>query len=181
MIPAANSAKVSSPAIGRKASAACAAVSILVIPWAFNVTAVVTMMKKAMRFEISIPVQVSIEMCLKKSPVGWRCERNFRPWLKRESSASCEACQNRWRCRSGHRRRRPWSTRARAHSKSGGAWSLRPTSHSLYPICCSFENAVSDVAPLRKQLCCLSGSAPPSGGRRDPRSFCRGGRRDLPN
>jgi hypothetical protein len=88
MIPAANSAKVSSPAIGRKASAACAAVSILVIPWAFNVTAVVTMMKKAMRLETSIPVQVSMEMCLKKSPLGRRCKRNFRLWLSRDSSAS---------------------------------------------------------------------------------------------
>ena len=53
MMPAANRAKASSPAIGRKASAACAAVSILVTPCAPSVAAVVTMMKKAMRFEAS--------------------------------------------------------------------------------------------------------------------------------
>jgi len=36
MVPAANNAKVSSPAMGRRASAACAAVSILVTPCAFK-------------------------------------------------------------------------------------------------------------------------------------------------
>ena len=67
MIPAANSAKVSSPAIGRRASAACEAVSIFVMPLACSVAAVVTMMKKAMRLAKTIPIQVSNEMREKKS------------------------------------------------------------------------------------------------------------------
>src|SRR5690242_4273803 len=46
-MPAANMAKVSSPAIGRSASAACAAVSMVVTPCSWRAAAVVTMMKKA--------------------------------------------------------------------------------------------------------------------------------------
>ena len=43
------------PAMGRNASAACEAVSIFVMPCALSVAAVVTMMKKAIRLENSMP------------------------------------------------------------------------------------------------------------------------------
>ena len=55
IIPAANRAKVNTPAIGRSASAAWDDVWISVIPCAFSVAAVVTMMKKLMRLEYPIP------------------------------------------------------------------------------------------------------------------------------
>jgi hypothetical protein len=65
MRPAANSVKVKTPAIGRSASAASAAVVIFVRPWACKVAAVVTMMKNAMRLETIMPVHVSRAICRK--------------------------------------------------------------------------------------------------------------------
>ena len=53
------------PATGRSASAACAAVSTLVMPLTCSVAAVVTMMKNATMLEKIIPIQVSVAMWLK--------------------------------------------------------------------------------------------------------------------
>src|SRR5712671_1443418 len=55
MMPAANRAKVKTPAIGRSASAAWAEVWISVIPCACNVAAVVMMMNRLIRLENPMP------------------------------------------------------------------------------------------------------------------------------
>jgi hypothetical protein len=93
MIPAANNMKVSGPPIGRSASAACAAVSIWVMPCVLSVAAVVTMMKKAMALEKDMPIQVSIEMLLNEFFFKCGCSANRWRWLSLDSSASCDACQ----------------------------------------------------------------------------------------
>ena len=59
MIPIANRAKANWPAIGRSASAACAAVPICVMPLACSVAAVASMMASAMRLEKAMPSKVS--------------------------------------------------------------------------------------------------------------------------
>jgi len=48
------------PAIGFKASAACAELSISVLPWACSVAAVVTIIESAIRFEKAMPIIVSV-------------------------------------------------------------------------------------------------------------------------
>ena len=55
MIPIVKINEASSPAIGFKASAACAEVAMLVTPLAFNVAAVVIMIETAIRLEKPIP------------------------------------------------------------------------------------------------------------------------------
>ena len=55
-----NSAKC--PAIGLSASAACADVSISVLPLAFSVAAAVMMIEIAIKFEKAIPTMVSARM-----------------------------------------------------------------------------------------------------------------------
>ncbi len=51
MMPAANSANVNTPAIGRSASAAWADVWMSLMPCAFKVAAVATMMNRLIMFE----------------------------------------------------------------------------------------------------------------------------------
>ena len=51
MMPVANRAKVNTPAIGRSASAAWAAVWMSVMPCAFKVAAVATMMNRLITIE----------------------------------------------------------------------------------------------------------------------------------
>ena len=60
MMPAANSTNANSPAIGRSACAACADDSMSVMPALCSVTAVVSMIENAIRFENVMPSQVSI-------------------------------------------------------------------------------------------------------------------------
>ena len=55
IMPAANNAKVNTPAIGRSASAAWAEVWMSVIPCAFSVAAVVMMMNRLIRLEYPMP------------------------------------------------------------------------------------------------------------------------------
>ena len=62
MIPRLNSRKAASPAIGFSASAACCVLSMSVLPLAFSVAAVVSMMKKATRFDMAMPMPVSQPM-----------------------------------------------------------------------------------------------------------------------
>jgi hypothetical protein len=59
MTPRLNRAKASGPAMGRRASAAWAVVAMSRTPAACRVTAVVSMMKKATRFENAMPTKVS--------------------------------------------------------------------------------------------------------------------------
>lgn len=59
MIPIVKINEANSPAIGFKASAACAEVVMLVTPLAFNVAAVVIMIETAIRLEKPIPARVS--------------------------------------------------------------------------------------------------------------------------
>jgi hypothetical protein len=66
MMPRLNRAKANSPAMGRRAEAAWAEVSICVMPCAPRVTAVVSMMKNATRLEKPMPMAVSILM-------RWNC------------------------------------------------------------------------------------------------------------
>ncbi len=54
-MPAANSRKANSPAMGRSAVAASAEVWMVVMPCTCSVTAVVRMMKKATRLEKPMP------------------------------------------------------------------------------------------------------------------------------
>src|SRR6266852_7659874 len=70
MMPAANSAKVNTPAIGRSASAACEDVWISVTPLACSVAAVAKMMNRAMRFEMPIPTAVSVRMRTSSGPAS---------------------------------------------------------------------------------------------------------------
>jgi hypothetical protein len=51
MMPSANSWNANAPAIGRSACAACSAVAMSVMPLACRVTAVVSMMQRAIAFE----------------------------------------------------------------------------------------------------------------------------------
>ena len=97
MMPKANRRNASGPASGRNASAAWAAVSMWVLPWACSVAAVVTMMKNPMMFDSSMPTVVSSPM---RKPS--RCPRRLvvdaavlLVVLARSlrSSASSEACQ----------------------------------------------------------------------------------------
>ena len=56
MMPRLNSRKAKSPAMGRKALAASAEVRMSSMPCAWSVTADVSMMKKATRFENAMPM-----------------------------------------------------------------------------------------------------------------------------
>ena len=64
MMPRLKRRNAKRPAIGRSASAACADDSISVMPCVCSVTAVVSMMKNAIRFENAMPM-----MCVDLDPV----------------------------------------------------------------------------------------------------------------
>ena len=93
MIPKAKTANANSPATGRSASAAWAAVAMVVTPRWLRVTAVATTMHSATAFENSIPTNVSslirdrCRLAVIKEPEKDASGR------RRLSSASCEACQ----------------------------------------------------------------------------------------
>ena len=73
MIPAANTAKVKLPAMGRNASAACEEVWMSVMPVAFKVAAVAKMMKIATTLDIVMPTTVSVRMratCASRSAIA---------------------------------------------------------------------------------------------------------------
>ena len=59
MMPMLNRMKANSPAIGLRASAACSVDWTSVWPLACSVAAVVSMMKKATRFDMPMPTPVS--------------------------------------------------------------------------------------------------------------------------
>ena len=93
-MPSANSVKASRPTIGRKASAACAAVAMWVTPCVASVSAVVSMMKKPMVFDTAMPNTVSAVM-----RASWRgacsgaTRSGFSCGAASCSSTSWEACQ----------------------------------------------------------------------------------------
>ena len=83
-----------SPAIGFKACAACADVSTLVMPLAFSVAAVVTIIDTAITFEKAMPARVSARI---RAKAEGACHHalisGVRAGLTRTSSASSAACQ----------------------------------------------------------------------------------------
>jgi hypothetical protein len=82
------------PASGLNASAACAEVSILVLPFAWRVEAVVMIMAMPMIFDKAIPTSVSIRMRVNSASVFDGVNLSgFLSGSIRCSSASCEDCQ----------------------------------------------------------------------------------------
>ena len=93
MMPSANSAKAKSPAIGRSAAAASAALVMLVMPCACKVTAVASMIASATRLEKPMPTQVSMPMRRNSRGAARGLRRSGAlPWSC-ISSTSCAACQ----------------------------------------------------------------------------------------